>query len=157
MSCTMVSTSHSSAKAESGPVAGRSSISRAAAGCLYYSPLSAGRFRFISIQAPNDAKDPITRRLARSHAVKQTLENKRKLQRKSGENFRVTTPKRARTATRAVSLSSLSAGALDPFQTLAVDSSRLKTLLGDCKLLLIPENCLGQAYRKSFRHGEAGF
>ncbi|MCJ1454598.1 hypothetical protein MMC28_004951 [Mycoblastus sanguinarius] len=137
----MVSTSHSSAEAESEPVA-------------------AGHFQFISIQAPNDAKDQITRRLARSHAVKQALENKRKLQQESGDNFRVTTSKdnprrlvskRARTETRAASLSSLSAGALDPFQTLAVDSSRLQTLLGDCKLLLIDENSLGQAYNKWVR------
>ena len=52
---------------------------------------------------------------------------------------------RARTETRAASLSFLSIGALDPFQTLAVDSSRLQTLLGDCKLLLIVENCLRKA------------
>jgi hypothetical protein len=39
--------------------------------------------------------------------------------------------------TRSVSLFSLAAGALDPFQTLAVDSSRLQTLLGNCKLLLL--------------------
>ena len=34
----------------------------------------------------------------------------------------------------ATSLFSLSSGTLDPFQTLAVDSSRLQTLIGDCKL-----------------------
>jgi hypothetical protein len=56
--------------------------------------------------------------------------------------------RRTRTGTLAASLFSLSAGALDPFQTLAVDSSRLQTLLGDCKLLLVAENCLGQAYNK---------
>lgn len=131
----MLSTSHSSAEAER-------------------------HFHFISIQAPDDAKDQTTRRLARSHAVKQALENKRKRQQESGDNFRVTASKdkprrlvskRARTETRAASLSSLSAGALDPFQTLAVDSSRLQTLLGDCTLLLIAENCLGQAYNKWVR------
>jgi hypothetical protein len=78
--------------------------------------------------------------------VKHALENKRKLQQKSGDNFRVRTlrdkakrlvSKRMRTGTLAAALFSLSAGVLDPFQTLAVDSSRLQTLLGDCKLLLV--------------------
>ena len=106
---------------------------------------------FISMQAPDEAKDQITRRLARSHAVKQALENKRKLQQESRDNFRVTTSKdklklrrlvnkRTRTRALAVSLFSLSAVTLDPFQTLAVDSSRLQTLLGNCKLPLVAEN-----------------
>jgi hypothetical protein len=102
--------------------------------------LSAEHFQFISIQAPNDSKDQTTRRLARSHAVKQALEKKRKLQQASRDNFRVTTPKdrprKSVTKTRArptPSLFSLSASTLDPFQTLAVDSSRLQTLLGDCE------------------------
>jgi hypothetical protein len=95
------------------------------------------------------------RRLARSHAVKQALENKRKLQRESRYNFRITTSKdkpkwlmsnRAHTRAPATSLYSLSAGALDPFQTLAVDSSRLMTPLGDCKLLPVAEICLGRPY-----------
>jgi hypothetical protein len=90
------------------------------------------------------------RRLARSHAVKQALAKKRKLQQESGDNFRVTTSeniprrlvrKRTRTRTLAISLFSLSAGELDPFKTLAVDSSRLQTLLGDCKPLLATEDC----------------
>ncbi|KAI3334433.1 hypothetical protein F4824DRAFT_186073 [Ustulina deusta] len=98
------------------------------------------RFQFISIQAPDDPKDQATRRLARSHAVKQALENKRKIQRESRDNFRVMTPQdrvgrfvRKRTHTRTVVTSpfSLSVGTLDPFQTLAVNSSRLQTLLHD--------------------------
>merc|ERR1711939_916922 len=48
-----------------------------------------GKFQFISIHSPDDAKDRRTRRQARSHAVKQALSNKRKLQRESRENFLV--------------------------------------------------------------------
>ena len=104
-----------------------------------------GGFHFISVQTPNDAKDPIARGLARSHAVKCALENKRKLQQESGDIFRLTPSadkprrvanKRRITVARAASPFSLSAGALDPFKTLAVDSSRLQTLLGNCKLHL---------------------
>ncbi|MCJ1223713.1 hypothetical protein MMC12_000356 [Toensbergia leucococca] len=146
----MVSKSHNSAEAESEPVA-------------------AGNFHFISFQAPDDVKDQITRRLARSHAVKQALQKKRKLQQESGDNFRVTASKdkprrlvnkKARTETRAASLSSLSAGALDPFQTLAVDSSRLQTLLGDYKARQAPEPVFSvveelafQNFRSVFRTG----
>jgi len=160
----MVLTSHSSAEAESGLLAGSSRWSRSRTPqplivLLLTETLSAGHFHFISIQAPDHAKDQITRRLARSHAVKQALENKRKLQQESGDNFRVTTSKdeprrmvskRTRTITLATPLFSLSAGTLDPFQTLAVDSSRLQTLLGDCKLL-VAENYLRQTYNEYFR------
>lgn len=38
--------------------------------------------------------------------------------------------------------------ALDPFQTLAVDSSRLQALLGNCKLLLVVWIPLSKAYNK---------
>lgn len=48
------------------------------------------------------------------------------------------------------SLFSLSAGALDPFQSLAVDSSRLQTLLGNCRLCLVLKSCFGDAYNTYF-------
>ncbi|KAI3317268.1 hypothetical protein HD806DRAFT_541324 [Xylariaceae sp. AK1471] len=148
----MLSKGHSSAKAEGEPIAG-------------------GDFQFISVQAPDDAKDLITRRLARSHAVKRALENKRKLQQESSDNFRITTPNSKpmrlvsrRTCTRTLTASpfSLSAGELDPFQTLAVNSSRLQTLLGDRKARLAPEPVFSvaeelafQSFRSVFRTGLA--
>ncbi|KAI0975863.1 hypothetical protein F4678DRAFT_418835 [Xylaria arbuscula] len=99
-----------------------------------------GRFRFVTIQGPDEPKDRAMRRLARSHAVKQALENKRKIQQEARDNFRVMTPqdqsgrlarKRTHAITITVSPYSLSASMLDPFQSLAENSSRLQTLLGD--------------------------
>ncbi|OKL63696.1 hypothetical protein UA08_00716 [Talaromyces atroroseus] len=131
-------------------------------------PVAAARFQFISVR---DSKDRITRRLARSHAVKQALENKRKLQQESRDNFRVTTSKdrprnlmtKKRTCTSSPTaslLSPLSAGTLDPFQTLAVDSSRLQTLLGNYKARQAPEPVFSveeelafQNFRSVFRTG----
>ncbi|TVY24400.1 hypothetical protein LHYA1_G006765 [Lachnellula hyalina] len=156
----MVSTSHSPIEAESGPIA-------------------AGHFQFISYQAPDVARDKITMRQARSHAVKQALESKRKIQQESGDNFCVTTsrdkPRRvvgkgARRAgtLAATSLFSLSSGTLDPFQSLAVDSSRLQTLIGDCWLIIngldrarqapepvfsVAEDLAFQNFRSVFRTG----
>ncbi|KAH8194877.1 hypothetical protein TruAng_010957 [Truncatella angustata] len=132
-------------------------------------PITAGRFQFISVQAPDDAKDPATRRLARSHAVKQALEKKRKLQQESTDNFRViglrdkprrSASKRPRTGTFGASPFSLSADLLDPFQTLAVDSSRLQALLSNYKARLAPEPVFSvceelafQNFRSVFRTG----
>jgi hypothetical protein len=107
-------------------------------------PMSAGHYQFISIQTPCDAKDETRRRLARSHAVKQALANKRRIERESRDNFRVTTcqeppkklvGKKIRTTSLAGPLFSPSAGVFDPFQSLAVDSWRLQTLLGNCELM----------------------
>jgi hypothetical protein len=95
------------------------------------------------------------RRRARSHAVKQALENKRKLQLESRDNFRVSSSKdyRKRLASKRTCaqtlvppLFSLSVGTLDPFKTLAVDSSRFQALLGDRKLFLLAEICLGNLH-----------
>lgn len=103
------------------------------------------------MQAPDDAKNQKMKRLARSHAVKQALESKRKFQQESGENFRATTfkntpkrpiGKRLRSGTLAVPIISLGTGVIDPFQTLAVDSLRLQMLLSNSKLLLVAGNCL---------------
>lgn len=93
------------------------------------------------------------RRDARSHAVKQALKNKRMLQQESRDNFRTVSSKdyakriagkRTRTKALVMPLSSLSAGAIDPFQTLAVDSSRLQVFLGDCRLPPTAKSCLEQ-------------
>jgi hypothetical protein len=96
------------------------------------------------MQVSGDGNKQVTRRLARSHAVKQALQNKRRAEQLSSDNFRVTTsndkPKRLRCdgahdGIPTPPLFSLSAGALDPFQSLVVDSSRLQTFLGNCKIL----------------------
>lgn len=77
------------------------------------------------------------------------------------DNFRVTTSqdkpvrfvrRRTRAGTIAPPLLSPSIGKLDPFQTLAVDCSRLQALLCDCKHLLVIKICFRQTYRMCFRH-----
>ncbi|KAK8137616.1 hypothetical protein PG984_003109 [Apiospora sp. TS-2023a] len=104
---------------------------------------SAGNFHFVTVEAaPSKAEQLASRRQARSYAVEQALENKRKLQQEAGDNFRVATSQdvvrrnksKSRRAEAEVWLvpstcSSLSASALDPFQTLAVNSTRLQALL----------------------------
>ncbi|EXJ91322.1 hypothetical protein A1O1_04434 [Capronia coronata CBS 617.96] len=103
-------------------------------------PNLGGQFHFISIQNPDDAKDRTARRLARSHAVARSLENKRKLQQKSGLNFRVVSlsddngrhaSKRPRSQTLQVVASprSVSADAPSLFRMLAAESPRLLALL----------------------------
>ncbi|KAI0430261.1 hypothetical protein F5Y09DRAFT_341797 [Xylaria sp. FL1042] len=129
----------------------------------------AEKFQFISIQGPDDPKDRATRRLARSHAVKQALKNKMKIQQESSDNFRVMIPQdklgrfaKRRTPVRTIFMSpfSLSAGKLDPFETLAVDSPRLQTLLADYEarqslepVFNIAEQLSFQSFRTVFRTG----
>ncbi|KAK3345975.1 hypothetical protein B0T25DRAFT_612111 [Lasiosphaeria hispida] len=113
------------------------------------------QFQFISVQDPDDAEGGIKGRLVRSHAVAQGLERKRRLQQASGNNFIVTTSKsyrsrglvsdlktgsrRGRVPTPNLLSVQVSAGALDPFQSLAVDSSRLQALLSNYKARQSPE------------------
>ncbi|KAI1420459.1 hypothetical protein F5Y12DRAFT_772925 [Xylaria sp. FL1777] len=127
------------------------------------------QFQFISIQTPDNPSDRATNHLARSHAVKQALEKKRKIEQESRENFRVMVPQdklgrfvRKRRQARAVAMSpfSLCVGTLDPFQTLAVDSPRLQTLLGDYEarrslepVFNIAEQLTFQSFRTVFRTG----
>lgn len=95
------------------------------------------------MQDPHAPKDVGARRLARSHAVKQALRSKRNLQQKVHGNFfsvmlqhgpgRSVVKGTQLSQTLARSPFSLSADALDPFNTLAVDSSRLKVLLKQCE------------------------
>ncbi|KIX00586.1 uncharacterized protein Z518_09651 [Rhinocladiella mackenziei CBS 650.93] len=105
-------------------------------------PVADGNFHFISIRNPEEGKDRRTRRRARSYAVKQALENKRKSQKESMNHFQVSSSedyarrfasRSTRTQTLVSLPYSLSVGTLDPFQTLAVDSSRLQALLGNDK------------------------
>ncbi|KAL7917078.1 hypothetical protein ACQKWADRAFT_324944 [Trichoderma austrokoningii] len=91
-------------------------------------------FRFIAIQSPAAAKDPATRRLARSHAIKQAIRAKRELQEKQN----VKSPKSPSIAhdsqcTKTVDQSSPTTSALSPsnklFDLQTVDAMRLKTLI----------------------------
>ncbi|KFY35025.1 hypothetical protein V494_06274 [Pseudogymnoascus sp. VKM F-4513 (FW-928)] len=86
-------------------------------------------FRFVSVNNPRAAKDPESSRLARSHAVRQGLKAKRKLQEKSNVNFRVGIPTKNIQESRSIGLASLSPSTHDPFDMLVVDSWRLKSLL----------------------------
>ncbi|KAL4928349.1 uncharacterized protein BDV17DRAFT_291835 [Aspergillus undulatus] len=128
-------------------------------------------FHFISIHVEGDAKDKALRRQARSHAVKTALEKKRKHHQRSRNNFAITTlgdfgkPNEtaiARPYSRIHSsnLPRLLQGALDPFQTLAVDSSRLQVLLADYRARQAPEPVFSmaselafQSFRSVFRSG----
>ncbi|KAB5540218.1 hypothetical protein GE09DRAFT_252324 [Coniochaeta sp. 2T2.1] len=105
-------------------------------------PITARSFHFVSVQGPDEAQDKSKRRAARSHAVKQALCRQRKQLKEKSDNFIVTkstdqpkkNAKRPRQApVMTGSIISLSAGMLDPFQSLALDSTRLQALLGDYK------------------------
>jgi hypothetical protein len=97
------------------------------------------QFQFISFQKTSDKN---TKRLARSHAVKQALQSKRKEQKASLQNFCIRTiedgeklkrgTRRGKSgATLTPSPISLFASVFDPFQTLAVDTKRLQALLNN--------------------------
>ncbi|KAL4901095.1 hypothetical protein BDW74DRAFT_187935 [Aspergillus multicolor] len=117
-------------------------------------------FQFVSIRVNDDAKDKAARRQARSYAVKKALEKKRKRQQLARNNFILTTfedrekpvktTKPGVTSGGAPILSQLS-GALDPFQTLAVDSSRLQVLLGDYRARQAPEPVFSMAEELAFQ------
>ncbi|KAL4786414.1 hypothetical protein BJX76DRAFT_321277 [Aspergillus varians] len=127
------------------------------------------RFKFISIQAPDDAKNQTQRRVARSHAVKQALGKKRRQQEESQDNFRVMsfkdrprksgsqTKQTTRTRTLAGPLFPLFAGALDPFQAFAVDMSRLQALLGDYRARQAPEPVFSIAEELAFQNFQSVF
>ncbi|CEL10149.1 hypothetical protein ASPCAL13274 [Aspergillus calidoustus] len=116
----------------------------------------AGDFQFIPINTPNDAKDRAKRRLARSHAVKRALGNKRRQQQLSGDIFAKTTAghhhsEKKSQERRVVSPLSLLTGIFDPFQALAVDSSRLQVLLGDYRARQAPEPVFSVAEELAFQ------
>ncbi|KAK2812212.1 hypothetical protein FQN50_001570 [Emmonsiellopsis sp. PD_5] len=127
-----------------------------------------GKFQFISICNPGDAKDEQVRRRARSHAVKRALERKRKLQQESRDNFCVSTLKdypgslSKRKSSHVHTLVtpspfSLSVGMLDPFQMLAVDSPRLQALLTDYKFRQAAEPVFSVADELAFQNFHAVF
>ncbi|KAL4796660.1 hypothetical protein BDV19DRAFT_79417 [Aspergillus venezuelensis] len=127
----------------------------------------AGDFQFISIDDTRQNK--AARRQARSHAVKKALEKKRKRQQLSGNNFTITTLSHLYTDDyTSGSEASLSlqmpcrilGSTLDPFQVLAVDSSRLQVLLGDHRARQAPEPVFSladalafQSFHSVFRSG----
>ncbi|WAO87610.1 Hypothetical protein NCS54_00492600 [Fusarium falciforme] len=103
---------------------------------------SVGQFRFIAIQNPDHAKDRSVRRLARSHAVARGIEKKRKLEQKSGHNFRIVSipddaGRPAKKAEQEKVLgwipSSLLTPQASPFQTLTAESPKLQALLSHRK------------------------
>lgn len=88
-------------------------------------------FRFIAIQNPAAAKDPTTRRLARSHAIKQAIRAKRELQEK--QNVTSTSITHESPHSKTADSPSSTTSALSPpnklFDLQTIDASRLKTLI----------------------------
>lgn len=92
-------------------------------------------FRFIAIQNPAAAKDPATRRLARSHAIKQAIRAKRELQQKQNVKSPIITHESQHNKT--ADHPSPTTSALSPpnklFDLQTIDASRLKTLIKQSK------------------------
>ncbi|KAL2694804.1 hypothetical protein Neosp_001391 [[Neocosmospora] mangrovei] len=101
--------------------------------------------QFITIQNPDHAKDRSVRRLARSHAVARGIEKKRKLEQKSGHNFRIISiiPDDASRPAKKVEQgkvlgwipNSLLTPQASPFQTLTAESPKLQALLSHRKII----------------------
>ena len=89
------------------------------------------QFQFITVQDPND-NDKAAKRLARSHAVKQALQNKRKLQKASMQNFCIEDGKNLNREGK-LDVSRLGAASLDPFDSLPIKGTRLQHLLNNRK------------------------
>ncbi|UZP32279.1 hypothetical protein NXS19_000095 [Fusarium pseudograminearum] len=89
------------------------------------------QFQFITFQTPNEQNDKTTRRVVRSHAVKQALQNKRNLEQASMENFFIHTLKDGKTT--------LGASTIDPFDSLPIKGARLQHLLNNHEARLAPE------------------
>ncbi len=101
-------------------------------GNLYASkliPRTESNFQFISIRNPAEAKDRGKRRLARSHAVKQGLQNSRRLRQE---------PSRGNAGGSGQMLAPwsvfVSPSPFGPFETLFGDSPRLRALLSQGRL-----------------------
>ncbi|KAJ4153685.1 hypothetical protein LMH87_010163 [Akanthomyces muscarius] len=103
------------------------------------------RFQFVSVPAPDQRRDSKCRRQARSHAVKQGLMRKRKSQQDSQQNFHTM---------RCVSTDT---DAFDPFESLAVDSSRLRVLLDDYRGRQAPEPVFSVSKPLAFQSFQAVF
>ncbi|SPJ72150.1 uncharacterized protein FTOL_01878 [Fusarium torulosum] len=128
-------------------------------------PREVTQFQFISFQETSDKN---TKRLARSHAVKQALQSKRKEQKASMQHFCIRTiedgkkPKRGQRRGRSggtltPSPISLFASVLDPFQTLAVDTKRLQALLNNVQARQAPEPVFSVAEELDFQNFHSVF
>jgi hypothetical protein len=94
-------------------------------------------FQFISNQSPGETRSKVNRHLVRSHALKVTLNAKRRREQARQENFRSIAPQhdgsltcRRQAPDRSGGVpAAIAAGRLDPFDSLAADSLRLQTFL----------------------------
>ncbi|KIW00265.1 uncharacterized protein PV09_08155 [Verruconis gallopava] len=107
-----------------------------------------GSLHFVAVQFPNGPCDKAARRRAKSHAVRQAIEKKRKLQQELRTNFCAMmhedttgfSKKKASTLQMLPpSLYPLFLGVLDPFQMLPVDTRRLQELLVNHRARHAPE------------------
>jgi hypothetical protein len=97
------------------------------------------QFQFITVKSLGETRDPASQRLVRSHALRQSLKAKRKRAEERQENFRFVVPQhpakslcQRQVRGAAEELPATIAGdRLDPFDSLAVDSSRLQTFLSN--------------------------
>ncbi|KAJ5535673.1 N-ethylmaleimide reductase [Penicillium frequentans] len=113
-----------------------------------------GQFYFIPSQSSDDRT---TRRLGRSHAVARGIQNKRKLEQKSGLNFHAVSlehirrPASNRKQRQALIMPSdfLSAGPSDPFQMLAAESPRLQALFDQREILANLKSIQGRLTRNA--------
>ncbi|KAK1238228.1 hypothetical protein MKX08_002807 [Trichoderma sp. CBMAI-0020] len=128
----------------------------------------ANEFKFVPIKGPCSKQGRVANRLAKSHAVKHALKAKRLLEQESKRNFRVTLLKEegnelineSHFAKPPALISSLSPSAIDPFDTLPVDNSRLQMLLDDSRarkasepVFSITEDLAFQNFHTVFRTG----
>jgi hypothetical protein len=108
----------------------------------------APQFQFITVQSLEQATDAASRRLVRSHALKETLKAKRKKAEGLQENFRFIVPQdshklvyqpRNRDGVEGLP-ATIAADRLDPFDSLAADSSRLHIFLRHGKYTFHPDS-----------------
>lgn len=122
-------------------ISGTSKPHRAETPCFdIHVSFSESQFHFISTQSSDDRT---TRRLSRSHAIARGIQNKRKLEQKSGLNFRAVSlehiglPASKKKQGQALTMAPnfLSTGPSDPFQMLAAESPRLQALFNQREIL----------------------
>jgi len=90
-------------------------------------------YQFITFQDPHTLRSRGTQRLIRSHGVRKSLQTRRKKLLQANENFRAVefTQTQPSPAGKLLSprTSSIAINELDPFESLAVNSLRLQTLI----------------------------
>lgn len=115
------------------------------------------QFVFLAIETPDDSKTKDFRRRAKSHAIRQALFKKRKLENRS---MPPASAERARDKDAHIPASSPvllglppapSAASLDPFMSLAADSHRLQELLSLRRFWHDDETNAGQSVEGSLR------